>query len=146
MKVVPNIPFRITPTNISSQHVHVPQHMIIGELWNYLAAIFDLNQLHPTSKNDIPLAAIVRTVQSDNEIVYSSKATVTQPSDDNCQSINIPGDYAAYRHDFNRMLEPIKSMWDERLGLITTTTHRVDLDSPTTRPDGYFPYSARPRA
>lgn len=73
MEVMANIPYRILLTNVSSQHVHVPKHMKIGQLYKQLTTIVKLDQLFTTPMENTTLVAAVSIIQGPTENTSSSK-------------------------------------------------------------------------
>lgn len=108
MEVMPNTPFRMLLTNVSNQHVHVPEDMMVGHLCNNLTATGYITQLPTTLTEDLSLAEAVSVVQNDNEDTSSPIGFEVQASNSSHNSVYVSDDYAAYRDDFIRMLEPLK--------------------------------------
>lgn len=66
-ELITNTPFQILPTNISSQHVHVPKHIVMRQICNNLKTISDLNPLPPTLTEGQTSATAVSIVVSGNK-------------------------------------------------------------------------------
>lgn len=110
MGVITNLPFCVLLNNVSSQHLHLSKHMIIGQLHTSLWKTFNLNKLSSTSTEESSYAVAYSIVQRDNKNT-SSYNGVKIPAQDNYRiSIDKPGDYTAYRDNFICMLEPFKSL------------------------------------
>lgn len=78
MKILPNIPFQILLTKISSQHVGIPKHMILGNLCNDLATVIDLNQLPLLSTTERTSATAVKFLVGDNGNAHSPEGFIVQ--------------------------------------------------------------------
>lgn len=127
------MPFQILLTDVFNQHILVPEHMTMQQLYDTSMTIFDRNQLSPTiTKNQTSVTA-VSIVGNDNQNTPSRKDAKFQVGNNWLNSIKIRDHYTAYREDFIRMLEPINSMWDWHLRNMKNIIGKSELSPLSTR-------------
>lgn len=96
-----------------------------------------------TSEDRFPPSIVINTVVTRDS---SAEVDIDQETNDWRDSISISSDCASYCEECIAVLEPFGSMWDARLGNISTVSHRVDLESSYIHSIQLVPYCTGSKA
>lgn len=139
--------FHILHTNMFKRPLNIDKRQGLERLTDDIDKIFIT--YWQTPKDVLPLKSIIITVVTRES---SIKAHNDQKTGDFRDSISMPNEYASYHDKFIAMHEPLASIWDAHLAVISTVKLRVGIQSSDihrihrrqTRTPGYIRYHTVP--